>query len=207
LYRRLLDGCNLAVEVTILCMKRVVWWVLNAIAAISLILAVWFGVAWAGRLLPRRFWIKVDLSMVDTPLHKIGVYGAGNDVIFQNLEILPQPVVGPDLQDQMACERFIKQYRDHRGASLAVRWSSSPHFGKSKQGTCDYAGTLDELVVGLGYFPAIFMLLPAFLWTAPLIRSIRRKLTGTPGFCRRCGYDLRATPERCPECGTKATPE
>jgi hypothetical protein len=43
-------------------------------------------------------------------------------------------------------------------------------------------------------------LLP-FAWLTRLGMVARRK--AMEGRCRRCGYDLRATPDRCPECGTQ----
>jgi hypothetical protein len=42
--------------------------------------------------------------------------------------------------------------------------------------------------------------LPYWRFFLPWVRNRERRRGQS--FCRTCGYDLRATPDRCPECGT-----
>jgi hypothetical protein len=49
------------------------------------------------------------------------------------------------------------------------------------------------------YWPMVLLsgMWPA-CWLHTILRNLRRSQAGK---CSKCGYDLRATPERCPECG------
>ena len=52
---------------------------------------------------------------------------------------------------------------------------------------------------GVPLWPIVTVL--AILPMRWLIAMFRRRVHHRPGFCDKCGYDLRATPDRCPECG------
>jgi hypothetical protein len=58
------------------------------------------------------------------------------------------------------------------------------------------------ICVPLWFLALVFASTPAMY----LSRSLRRNREAGRECCRVCGYDLRATPERCPECGTPVQP-
>jgi hypothetical protein len=56
------------------------------------------------------------------------------------------------------------------------------------------------IYVPFGLLVGMFMALPTIWFTATTRRKFSMGQTGQHR-CPTCGYDLRATPDRCPECG------
>ena len=58
----------------------------------------------------------------------------------------------------------------------------------------------DVHVISVPYWS--MLLVPAMPFAFAIARWRRRRSRIRRGLCLVCGYDLRATPDRCPECGT-----
>jgi hypothetical protein len=62
-----------------------------------------------------------------------------------------------------------------------------------------------DLLVSSWVLVAVFAPLPLIRSLKLYRRWTRRSRRRMHGLCASCGYDLRASPERCPECGVVAT--
>jgi hypothetical protein len=63
-----------------------------------------------------------------------------------------------------------------------------------------YAISLRFLVEVMGVLPVLWLF--TWLHRRAILARLVAKLRSRVGYCRRCGYDLRASTEQCPECGT-----
>jgi hypothetical protein len=64
---------------------------------------------------------------------------------------------------------------------------------------------LTDVMVWWGWPFLAFAFLPACWVTSRIPAILQRRERIRRGLCPSCGYDLRASPDRCPECGTIPT--
>ena len=69
--------------------------------------------------------------------------------------------------------------------------------------TNQYGFRYNRYTGGDGYvaMSAWYLIPPSLLIALWCILQARRVSAVVPGHCPKCGYDLHATPEKCPECG------
>jgi hypothetical protein len=76
------------------------------------------------------------------------------------------------------------------------------HFKRyTYSGTANISTATVNNVDRMEVIPAWFVVLVTGILPAIWIVKWRRRPRWGPGCCAGCGYDLRATPVRCPECG------
>jgi hypothetical protein len=94
--------------------------------------------------------------------------------------------------------------RGPNGGSAPILWQSPAGFGREDfedwgdESRIRFIGRYRGIRFHAAYAIAAAALLPLIVWRR-WTRLRRRRRTGS---CLACGYDLRASPERCPECGT-----
>jgi len=105
--------------------------------------------------------------------------------------------------------RFVHEIDFPRRPASSSRWSiyapydgafSKPTLGLSWARRDSQFFKVLEASVAIWWIAAASALLPLYWFLSGRHwESVRRRQTN---LCIRCGYDLRATPDRCPECGT-----
>ena len=121
------------------------------------------------------------------------VYGSGIDlVVSQNLP----PLSAEELADRNLRVRDISYLQDEIEKSwfLPHVTYGRMYFEKRPPALPDH---FRAAILSLPHFHLIF-----WPWLMFVVTTIRRRRVSTLGYCDQCGYDLRATPDRCPECGT-----
>ena len=100
--------------------------------------------------------------------------------------------------------QYVDPPQSQRGpwwTRMGFEWQWDPHEGVLEYGISAYGGAMPQIRRVAAPLWALTILTGALptIWLAAVWRRRRRMVQGR---CATCGYDLRASTARCPECGT-----
>lgn len=157
--------------------------VVNILPALSLLLCLAAGILWV-----RSYWVDEYVQVAwQAPQKHSGYTGFRMDSEGGLLTL--------KCGDDLGYFAFLDIGFHYGGVTRGNRWNTVTgwRFG--------YSRGQDNIMIQAPYWAVVLstVVLP-LLWLNSHL-EIRRRLK--LGLCLTCGYDMRATPDRCPECGTQ----
>jgi len=163
---------------------------LNLAAAVSLVLCVTTVVIWA-----RSYWVTDTFEWASHYRTRFVAITGGR--------VLLQVNHGPSATKEFEPvdhDAYVLRANDRSGMGRPWRfggfWIENLAFAPSGSNPASLPYT--DVVV-----PLYALVLASLILPGATLRRVIRERTHRAGVCPACGYDLRATPDRCPECGTE----
>ena len=172
-------------------MKRFLRWTLNGLTVLSLVLVLLVAASWVFS--HRR---ADEFSVAD------GVHRTFCSVIINRGSLQFLMLHGEAISNSGS---YAPGFHHRSSAAYDMPNLDTSFLGFLWTGLVDQAPGISRSTVFISphaYLVALFAALPA----VHFLQLLRRRRVKPAGHCLKCGYDLRATPDRCPECGTAVTP-
>jgi hypothetical protein len=179
-------------------MRRVARWVWNVVTVLSLLLLATVVVLWvrSSTVIDGYYW---DGGRGTYDLH--AVRSALGEIQYANERTGYPSVLIP----------FRRGFASQTGSQLPLRYIGYPYplAGRTSRWGPVRVHRINTYWFAVSVQDWALVVLAALIPAARVVgfgRKLYRRTRMLAGSCPACGYDLRATPDRCPECGRATSP-